>query len=171
MYTFFEQVKHQDIKTDAQTQVKLSTYLKFAIDPQTLGLLESEFTKEVLTIKASHVIPVPNKPSCILGILSRHRRVYWAVDLAMLLGFQPLDPNIRLYEVILISLQDLSLALIVPDIMGVVRLPSNNFENDTFALPETLKPYQKGYIRDESKESMAYLLKVEHILQSAILHS
>ena len=136
MYTFFEQAKHQDIKnikTDAQTQVKLNTYLKFAINSQTLGLLESEFTKEVLTIKASHVIPVPNKPSCILGILSRHRRVYWAVDLAMLLGFQPLDPNIRLYEVILISLQDLSLALIVPDIMGVVRLPSNNFENDTFA--------------------------------------
>ncbi len=171
MYTFFEQADQQDVKTDAQPQVKLNTYLKFAIDPQTIGLLESEFTQEVLTVRASHVMPVPNKPSCILGILSRHRRVYWAIDLAMLLGFQPLDSNIHLYEVILTSVQDLSLALIVPSIMGVVHLPSNNFENDIFALPATLKPYLKGYVHGEGKEGTAYLLKAEHILQSAILHS
>jgi len=171
MYTFFEQAEHQDVTTDAQTQAKLNTYLKFVIDSQTLGLLESEVTQEVLTIRASHIMPVPNKPSCILGILSRHRRVYWAIDLAMLLGFQPLDPNIRLYEVILTSVQELSLALIVPSITGVVHLPSNNFENDIFALPATLKPYLKGYIHDDMTESVAYLLKAEHILQSAILHS
>jgi len=171
MYTFFEQADRQDLKTDVQPQVKLNTYLKFAIDPQTLGLLESEVTQEVLTIRASQVMPVPNKPSCILGILSRHRRVYWAIDLAMLLGFQPLDPNTSLYEVILTSVQELSLALIVHRIMGVVHLPSSNFENDILALPATLKPYLKGYIHGESKESMAYLLKAEHILQSAILHS
>ena len=112
--TLPQSVDIQEGKMRVQQESGLDTCLKFSIDPQTVGLLESEFIQEVLTIRASHIMPVPNKPSCILGILSRRRRVYWAIDLAMLLGLQPLDQNIRLYEVILISVQQLSLALIVP---------------------------------------------------------
>lgn len=171
MHTVFEQTDRQDVKTDGQPKVKLNTYLQFGIDPHTTGLLESEFTQEVLTMQATHVMPVPNKPSCILGILSRHRRVYWAIDLAMLLGLQPLDQNIQLYEVILTSARELSLALIVPSIIGIVHLPSTNFENDIFAMPTNLKPYLKGYIHNKESEGISYLLKAENILQSTILHS
>lgn len=171
MHIVFEQADYQDVKTDEQSTVKLNTYLKFAIDPHTIGLLESEFAQEVLTIKASHVMPVPNKPSCILGILSRHRRVYWAIDLAMLLGLQPLNQNIKLYEVILTSVQELAIALIVPSITGVVHLPSNHFEHDIFSMPTTLKPYLKGYIHGNEGEGFSYLLQAESILKSTILHS
>ena len=110
MQTFLEGVAHlQGSKLGSLPQSsELYACLKFAIDPQTIGLIESEFIQEVLTIKATQVMPVPNKPSCIVGILSRRRRVYWAVDLAMLLGLQPLDQNIGLYEVILASVQQLS---------------------------------------------------------------
>jgi chemotaxis signal transduction protein len=145
------------------------TCLKFAIDIQSIGLLESEFVQEVITIRSSHIIPVPNKPSCILGILSRRRRVYWGVDLAMLLGMQPLNPNISLYEVILISMQQLSLALVVPQIMGVVNIPHEHISNDITLMPATLKSYLKGYARE--RENIAYLLKAESILRSNILHS
>lgn len=171
MYTFFEQTDHQDVQRDEQPQVKLNTYLKFAIDPQTIGLLESEFTQEVLTVKTNHVMPVPNKPSCILGILSRHRRVYWAIDLSMLLGLQPMAHNNQLYEVILVSAQQLSLALVVPNILGTVNLSDEQIENDIFSAPTALKPYIKGYIHGNAKEGIAYLLKAENILRSTILHS
>jgi len=150
-------------------ETELDTCLKFVIDPQTIGLLESEFTQEVLTIKATHIMPVPNKPSCILGLLSRRRRVYWAIDLAMLLGLQPLDQNIGLYQVILTSVQELSFALIVPKILGVVHIPSDRLEQNINFVPATLKPYLKGYISE--KEESFYLLKAESIVQSAILHS
>jgi positive phototaxis protein PixI len=153
----------------AQQETELDTCLKFVIDPQTIGLLESEFTQEVLTIKAAHIMPVPNKPSCILGILSRRRRVYWAIDLAMLLGLQPLDQNIGLYEVILISVQQLSLALIVPKILGVVHLSNDDLEQNINSAPATLRPYLKGYIND--KGEFSYLLRAENIVQSTILHS
>ena len=148
---------------------KLAACLKFAIDPQTIGLLESEFAQEVLTIRATHIMPVPNKPSCILGILSRHRHVYWAVDLAMLLGLQPLDQNIGLYEVVLTSVQELCLALVVPSILGVVHIPSDRLENDIFSIPAALRPYLKGYFNEKSE--ISYLLRAENVLQSAILHS
>ncbi|MBD2317584.1 chemotaxis protein CheW [Phormidium tenue] len=170
MQTLFESVdRFPDSKIGAKLDADVNTYLKFVIDPQTIGLLESEFTQEVLTIKASHIIPVPNKPSCILGILSRRRRVYWAIDLAMLLGLQPLDQNIRLYEVILISAQELSLALVVPKIWGVVDIHSNHLEQNINSVPATLRPYFKGYINE--KEEISYLLKAESIMRSTILHS
>ncbi len=156
-------------KMNANQETELNTCLKFEIDPQTMGLLESEFTQEVLTIKATHIMPVPNKPSCILGILSRRRRVYWAIDLAMLLGLQPLDQNIGLYQVILTSVQELSLALIVPKILGVVHISSDRLEQNINFVPATLRPYLKGYISE--KEELSYLLKAESIVQSAILHS
>jgi positive phototaxis protein PixI len=170
MQALFESVDHsQDAKIGTKPDPDLNTCLKFVIDPQTIGLLESEFTQEVLTIKAAHIIPVPNKPSCILGILSRRRRVYWAIDLAMLLGLQPLDQNIRLYEVILISAQELSLALVVPKILGVVNIHSDHLEQNINSVPSTLRPYFKGYINE--REEIFYLLKAENIMRSTILHS
>jgi positive phototaxis protein PixI len=170
MQTLFESVDHlQDSKIGSKLDLDGNTCLKFLIDPQTIGLLESEFTQEVLTIKATHIIPVPNKPSCILGILSRRRRVYWAIDLAMLLGLQPLNQNIRLYEVILISAQELSIALVVPKILGVVDIPSDRLEQNINSVPATLRPYFKGYINE--REEISYLLKAENIVNSTILHS
>ncbi len=159
----------QDPSMAMNQETGIDTFLKFAIDPQTIGLLESEFTQEVLTIEATHIRPVPNKPSCMLGILSRRRRVYWAIDLAMLLGLQPLDQNIELYEVILASVEQLSLALIVPKIFGVVNMASDRFEQNINLVPSTLRPYCKGYINE--KEEFSYLLKAENILRSTILHS
>lgn len=146
-----------------------STYLKFAIDLQSIGLLESEFVQEVLTIRSSHIIPVPNKPSCILGILSRRRLVYWGIDLAMLLGMQPLNQNNLLCEVIMISMQNLALALVVPQIMGVVHISHEHISSDISLMPAPLKPYLKGYTKEQ--EHIAYLLKAENILHSNILHS
>ena len=159
----------QDATMGINQDIELDTCLKFVIDPQTIGLLESEFTQEVLTVRSTHIMPVPNKPSCILGILSRRRRVYWAIDLAMLLGLQPLDQNIGLYEVILTSVHELSLALIVPKILGVVHVPSDHIEQNINSVPSTLRPYFKGYITE--KEEVAYLLKAENIVGSTILHS
>jgi len=159
----------QDPRIVMNQETGIDTYLKFAIDPQTIGLLESEFIQEVLTIEATHIRPVPNKPSCILGVLSRRRRVYWAIDLAMLLGLQPLDQNIELYEVILTSVQQLSLALIVPKIFGVVNITSDRLEQNINLVPSVLRPYFKGYINE--KEEFSYLLKAENILRSTILHS
>ncbi len=170
MYTFSKNVNCiQNVKTGMESEEKSDTFLKFALDPQTIGLLESEFVQEVLTVKTTQIMPVPNKPSCILGILSRRRRVYWSIDLAMLLGLQPLDQHIGLYEVILTSVQELSLALIVPSILGVVRIPSDQLENDIFSIPSPLKPYLKGYFNE--REQIFYLLRAESILRSTILHS
>lgn len=172
MQTLLESVdylKNEKMGVKQASETGLDSCLKFVIDPQTIGLLESEFTQEVLSVKASHIRPVPNKPSCILGILSRRRRVYWAIDLGMLLGLHPLNQNISLYEVILITANQITLALVVPKILGVVHIPSDRFEKNINIIPATLKPYFKGYIKE--KEEYSYLLKAENIVRSTILHS
>jgi len=158
-----------NVKQEKKLTASLNTYLKFAIDPYTIGLLESEFTQEVITIRATEVNPVPNKPSCILGILSRRRHVYWVTDLAMLLGLQPLDQHIGLYEVIIVNVQERALALVVPNILGVVNIPSDRYQSDSTLIPPTLKPYLSGYVNEGGE--ISYLFRADSILRSAILHS
>lgn len=170
MQTLSERADYlQNYAPEMGAEPATATCLKFAIDLQSVGLLESEFVQEVLTIRSINIIPVPNKPSCILGILSRRRLVYWGVDLAMLLGMQPLSQNIALHEVILISMQNLALALVVPKIMGIVHIPLGHIANDITLMPTPLKPYLKGYAKEQ--DHIAYLLKAESILHSNILHS
>lgn len=179
MYTFSESTDRLQTSQNSEpranltskinTDSSLETYLKFAIDAQTTGLIESEFAQEVLTVKGGLITPVPNKPSCVLGILSRRRRVYWAVDFAMMLGLQPLEQNILLYEVILLSAQSLALALVVPKIFGVKRVAERDFETNINKFPLVIKPYVKGYVSDAGET--CYLLKAENILRSTILHS
>ena len=179
MYTFSESTNRLQTSQNSESRINLisgvkadsslDTYLRFAIDAQTTGLLESEFAQEVLTVKGGLITPVPNKPSCVLGILSRRRRVYWAVDLAMLLGLQPLEQNILLYEVVLLSAQSLALALVVPKIFGVMRASEHDFETNVNNFPLVIKPYVKGYVSDAGET--CYLLKAENILRSTILHS
>jgi chemotaxis signal transduction protein len=165
--------RHQAIKTNVKQEKKLTaslnTYLKFAIAPHTIGLIESEFIQEVITVRATDINPVPNKPSCILGILSRRRHVYWAIDLGMLLGLQPLDQYIGLYEVIIVNVQERALALVVPSISGVVNIPSDRYESDSALIPATLKPYLSGYVNES--EEITCLFRADSILRSAILHS
>jgi twitching motility protein PilI len=71
--------------------------------------------------------------------------------------------------VILASVQQLSLALIVPKIWGVVNITSDRLEQNINLVPSTLRPYFKAYINE--KEEFSYLLKAENILRSTILHS
>jgi twitching motility protein PilI len=89
----------------------------------------------------------------------------------MLLGLQSMDQNNQLYEVILVSAHQLSLALVVPNILGTVHLSDQQIEHDIFSTPTALKPYIKGYSHGNAKEGIAYLLKAENILRSTILHS
>ncbi|MDX2254316.1 MAG: chemotaxis protein CheW [Pseudanabaenaceae cyanobacterium bins.39] len=146
--------------------------LKFTIDAQTIGLIESNFIQEVMTVTASHILPVPNKPSCILGLLSRRRLVYWGIDLAMLMGLQPLDQSAELYEVIFASFQDLALAIIVSHVSGLIQIPKEQINYDISQMPSTLRPYLKGSVLDNNLDNrIMYFLNAENILHSTILHS
>ena len=155
------------------TKTQVETCLKFMIDYQTIGLIESEFAQEVLTVKSTHINAIPDKPSCILGILSRRRCVYWAIDLAMLIGLQTQERHPKnqpsLHEVILLSVHGLSLALVVPSISGLVSLDRDRLQKDVTVAPASMRHYLKGYVED--KGTFCFLLQAENIVRSAILHS
>ena len=169
MHTFSKNANRiEDIKTGVESEEKSDVFLKFVLDPQTIGLLESEFVQEVLTVKATQIMPVPNKPSCILGILSRRRRVYWSIDLAMLLGLQPLNQNIGLYEVILTSVQEFSLALIVPSILGVYVFPAINLKMIFFLCHRHLDLTLRDILTKESRFLIYYEQKIFYSQQSYI---
>ncbi len=147
----------------------LAKFLEIRLDRHTKAILEIHAVKEVIAIHAHHVVPIPNKPSCILGVMNRHDRVYWVVDFAMMVGLSPLDANTTTYELLTLADERIPIALAVRQIFGIVKLDPTEIEPSFTGSPTHLKTYTKGHLTNE--QGITYLLKPEAIARSAILRS
>ncbi|CAN1211353.1 hypothetical protein TUMEXPCC7403_14220 [Tumidithrix helvetica PCC 7403] len=161
---------------ESEIKVEHRQFIEFQMDGQILAALETEIVQEVLSVKAKAVVPVPNMPSTVLGLMSRRGRVYWTIDLAMMLGLQPLSDFVNQYEVMILNVENLFLAVAVPKIKGTIKVPANLVSTSTQSCPTTLKSYVKGCMTLHQEEQMRaprviYVLKAEAIARSGILHS
>ncbi|AFY73073.1 chemotaxis signal transduction protein [Synechococcus sp. PCC 7502] len=112
---------------------------------QSLLLLPITCTQEVLNIPASLIVPVPNMPSAVLGMLSQHSQVYWTFDLGVILGLPALG-NLSRYAVIIIVSENRVMAIATETINGIHKL-STSIKLDNKAQETTkLAPYLDGYI-------------------------
>ncbi|MEE3715684.1 chemotaxis protein CheW [Tumidithrix elongata RA019] len=151
-------------------------FIEFQLDSHIFAALETEIVQEVLSIKAQNVVPVPNMPSTVLGLMSRRGRVYWTIDLAMMLGLPHLSAEVKQYEVMILNVENLLLAVAVPKIKGMIKVSVNLVSTSTQSCPTTLKSYSKGSMTLHQEDQMRsprviYVLKAEAIARSGILHS
>jgi twitching motility protein PilI len=137
-------------------------YLEIQADPDTTLALSMANVQEVLTVEATNIVPIPNMPACILGILNRHSRVYWAIDLATLLACQPADMVTHNFNVVIAIAGSTPIAIVVHKVIGMVS--SDRLESNVSHLPAHLQPYLQGRTVQENRELA--VIKVEAILQS-----
>jgi positive phototaxis protein PixI len=157
-------------------KVELLQFIEFQIDDWTTAAFEAAVVHEVLSIKAQNVVPVPNMPSSIFGLMSRRDRIYWVVDLAMMMGLQPLSNESDEYEIMILNVRNLLLAVAVPKVKGMITVSSSLVSTSIQSCPITLKSYAKGCMTLEQEESIGlpkvvYLLNAAAIARSGILHS
>lgn len=118
-------------------------YLEIRVS-QTPFLLDMENVQEVLHIRAGLVVPVTAMPSSVLGLLSHHSRVYWALDLGQVLGLAPLA-NPPKYAVTILSVGEEIMAIASDQVNSIHQIsePIQALATDT--LPHLI-PYLDGYI-------------------------
>jgi positive phototaxis protein PixI len=136
-------------------------YLEIQANLDTTLSLPMANVQEVLTVEATNIVPVPNMPEYILGILNRHSRVYWAIDLATLLGCQPVDMVTHNFNVVIASTGSTPIAIVVHKVIGMVT--SDRLESNVSHLPAHLQPYLQGRVVQDRRELA--VIKVEAILQ------
>jgi len=65
--------------------------LRFALGLEDSALLPLEQITEILRLNVTEILPVPEMPSCVLGIGNWRGEMLWLVDLNHLVGYSPLS--------------------------------------------------------------------------------
>jgi len=143
-------------------------YLKLQLDPQTQAALPMDFAQEVLVVSAGRLTFMPNMPSCVIGLLNQRSRVFWTVDLPQMLDFQALPSDTQQYNIIIVRVGNLALALAVLTVKGVIRFGVEAIESPIGTVSVGLTPYLQGWI-PQNKEILL-VLDPQAILTSPVLN-
>ena len=139
-------------------------FLRLQLTSDLTIALALSWVEETLLISPQLVTPIPNTPAYMLGLMSSKGRVFWAVNLAQLLGLPIALEPFQYYEVAIIralpmgSEQDspkgvfpasnngLFLGLVAPKIRGVIRLSRSEITSPTEQIEASLLPYLNGQV-------------------------
>ncbi|HEY9851496.1 MAG TPA: chemotaxis protein CheW [Leptolyngbyaceae cyanobacterium] len=141
-------------------------FLRFKLGLEGKALLSLNIIHQVMRVAASEILPVPQMPSCVLGIYNWRGEMLWLVDIGQLMGFPPLygDPNLskggQIGELMAIVVQtnEQYLGLIVPQINDIELHDIQRLNVPSIGLfPPEVLPYLQGYLIGENQEVLMVL--------------
>ena len=124
-------------------------YLKLQLESQKSSVLLLEHIQEVLVMPVEQITFMPSMPEYVLGLMNRHSKVLWVVDLPQMLGLQSLEQNIQQYHIAIIRVEHIPLGLAVQKVLGVMRLTSEEIEVPPNNQIPNLTPYLRGCVSEQ----------------------
>jgi positive phototaxis protein PixI len=144
-------------------------FLRFKLDNQTTAVVPMQQTQEALVLPAERVSVVPNLPASVLGLFNRRSSLLWLVDLPQLLGLEPIDRYAHSYDLVLLKVGEIPLAVAVKAIQGVVRFSSDDIKSPIGSFNPEFTPYLRGWILRE--QELVLVLDPEAIINARELSS
>jgi positive phototaxis protein PixI len=126
-------------------------YLKVQLTPQMAAVLPMEHAQEAIAISFDRITPVPNMPAFVLGLLNQRSRVFWAIDLPLMLGLSAQPINGQQYNLVIIKSGNNPLGLVVPKVQGVLRFNLDEMYSPIGEAPSNLVSYLRGCFDQEEK--------------------
>lgn len=123
-------------------------FLRFPLGSADCGLLPLDQLAEVLSIKASEILPVPEMSGCVLGIYNWRGKMLWLIDLNYLVDYPSLSRQEQLAPLtaMIVEINSQSLGLVVQAIDDIeVHNPGHLQPSDVGLFPQSLLPFIKGY--------------------------
>jgi positive phototaxis protein PixI len=140
-------------------------FLQIQLNADNWAVLALKNAQEVVTIPAHKITPIPNMNPYILGLLNQRSRVLWVVDIAQMLGLEPLSRKAREYNVTIIKVKNISLALIVKKVQGVIRLDTDLIQSSLSNISPELTPFLRGIFLE--KKRVLLVLDAEAIINAS----
>ncbi|MCF4967749.1 chemotaxis protein CheW [Nostoc sp. CMAA1605] len=161
---------HKSILTINNHQNKVGdTYLKFQLNQQSAAILSMNFTQEAVVLPVDAITPMPNMPTCILGLMNWRSRIIWTIDLPRMLNLESLDNRWRQYNIIVIKVESLILGLVVQEIKGIAKFMPDEIRSPIGQVASSLVPYLQGCIAQP--EEVFLVLDAKAIIKSSVLYS
>ncbi|MEL7353258.1 MAG: chemotaxis protein CheW [Cyanobacteria bacterium P01_A01_bin.116] len=123
-------------------------FLRFTLDQKSDTLLPLHQIVEVMQLHFEDIFPVPDMPSCILGVCSWQGETLWLVDLNHLVGYEPLYQQSQISSppvAIVVNSSGCSLGLVVEQVGDVDFFDEDNIQMETGLCPPELEPFVLGY--------------------------
>lgn len=127
---------------------KRERFLRFELAQKNDALLPLERIVEVMQIALEDIFPVPDMPSCILGVCSWRGETLWLVDLNHLVGYTPLHQQPQLTRtpiVIVVQSASRSLGLVVERVGDVDLFDLESIQWEAGLCSPELEPFVLGY--------------------------
>ena len=142
-------------------------YLKLQLDSTTTAVLSMEYAQEVLVVPIGGITPIPRMPTCVWGLINRRNKLLWTIDLAQMLGRQPLEAKAQQHNVAILRTGNILVAVVVEAVKGVARFPKESIQSPIGTVDASLTPYLRGCILDQRE--ILLVLDVDAIAHSPIL--
>ncbi|MBW4573707.1 MAG: chemotaxis protein CheW [Aphanothece sp. CMT-3BRIN-NPC111] len=144
-------------------------YLKFQLEPQTTAVLSMEYAQEVVVVPFGRITPIPRMSSYIRGLLNRRNKLLWVIDIAQMLGLQPIDANVQQYNIAIIRVGQIPLGLMVREVKGVTRFTRDSIQSPLGTIVANMTPYLQGCILQQME--ILLVLDPEAIVNSPSLQT
>lgn len=123
-------------------------YLRFMLLQKNNALLPLNEIVEVLQLALEDIFPVPDMPSCILGVCSWQSETLWLVDLNHLVGYDPLcQQSQMIFSPVVIVVQSAghSLGLVVEQVGDVELFDEAKIHMEPGLCSPSLEPFISGF--------------------------
>ncbi|MGF1487225.1 MAG: chemotaxis protein CheW [Prochloraceae cyanobacterium] len=153
---------------------ELRKFLQFQLGTSERALLEAELVTEIIIVPENKIMPVPEMPYCVLGIYSWRSEMLWIVELENMLGYpssvtianpQSNSSHTSNLMLMVVQVKGNSLGLVVPNVMDIVQLDSQQINSPSMELFGEMAFYLQGYFKDSNNEILM-LLNADKILQN-----
>lgn len=124
-------------------------FLRFALGSSDSGLLLLEQISEILSITVAQILPVPEMPSCVLGIYNWRGKMLWLIDLDSLVDYS--NPSTLgkpdTLMAMVIELNGQAMGLVVQYVNDIELHDCEQIQSVTPGLfPPKLLPFIQGYL-------------------------
>ena len=164
-----ELVKSEQIQQRAVWETGAARFLRFSLGHETTGLLSLDRLVEVIKVRPNEILPIPQVPEYLLGIVNRRGEAVWIVDLLYLMGATHLSQRElvpEVYMAILIQAQEQAIGLLVEQVSSIDVYNSTNLQPfPAQTLPSRLLSFLEGYFVDLEGNTLA-LLNVDTIIET-----
>ena len=165
----------------SEQNLKGDSYLRLQLNSQLLALIDLNQVQESFVIPSREITTIPNVPDYVLGLMTSRSEVFFALDLAHLIGLSPEIINCRQYQVIVVktSAADESsketseqsdnpsfLGLVVNRILGVSRIIDDDFKPLDGDILDILRPFARGSVKRQDNKYI--LLDIKSLIANKI---
>ena len=140
------------VQKEPEKNIQVHKFVQFELGQGDLALLPAEKVIEIRVVKADEILPVPELPSCVLGIYQWRGEILWLVDLGYLIGFSSLSWQ-GTNSMMVLNVEEKNLGMAVPAVTGIESYDFEQFHlASTDLFSQELLPFLQGFFMTQEQK-------------------